>query len=376
MTSTALALSDKINYSQQLSLADMLPAAYRRKPANVLLAMEYGDAFGFAPVQAMTLIHVIDGKPSMSAQGIGGLVRRAGHRFRVWFDNERQVAVATVVRADDPDFEFRSEWSHARAQAAGLTNKQVWKAYPINMLKARATTEVARDACPEILFGAGYTAEELGRDEGVDQDGGLIVATIDGQDDTTDPGVARTAHHAFLDACMKNEIDPDECFAIVGADEVTNENAQAFRDAIKTILAARAGSQNVETGSPVHERGEGEAASTLAGAVVDVDVELTDKAAPPSPQYAPSEPSISSTDGFPSEWMVPECTDDALTVTLSKEQRITMMALSSEVFGQDRDARMAWAGDVTGRLVTTFNELTEWEADHMIGRLREMRGEK
>lgn len=132
----------------------------------------------------------------------------------------------------------------------------------------------------------------------------------------------------------------------------------------------------METGSPEHERGEGEAASELAGAAIDVDTPLTSEAAPPSPRVRVTGPVGDPAAITVSEWMVPVCTDDALTVTLSKEQRITMMALSSEVFGQDRDARMAWAGDVTGRLVTTFNELTEWEADHMIGRLREMRGEK
>ena len=40
------------------------------------------------------------------------------------------------------------------------------------MLKARAITEVSRDACSEALFGVIYTAEELGA-EHVDEDGAL-----------------------------------------------------------------------------------------------------------------------------------------------------------------------------------------------------------
>jgi hypothetical protein len=71
-------------------------------------------------------------------------------------------AVAEIVRADDPEFVFRSEWTIARAQQAGLTGKGTWKQYPAAMLKARAITEAARDACPEALAGVAYTPEELG----------------------------------------------------------------------------------------------------------------------------------------------------------------------------------------------------------------------
>lgn len=156
-------LSERMKYAQALAAADLLPAAYRRKPANVLLAMEYGHALGLDTVTAIQSVHVIEGKPTASAQLIGGLVRRAGHRLRVTGDDTR--AIAEIVRRDDPDFTFRSEWTIARAQAAGLTGKGPWKSYPAAMLKARAITEVARDACPEALAGVAYTAEELGADD-------------------------------------------------------------------------------------------------------------------------------------------------------------------------------------------------------------------
>lgn len=153
-------LSERMKYAQALAAADLLPTAYRRKPANILLAMEYGHALGLDTITAIQSVHVIEGKPSASAQLIGGLVRRAGHRLRVSGDDTH--AVAEIVRRDDPEFVFRSEWTIARAQAAGLAGKGPWKSYPAAMLKARAITEVARDACPEALAGVAYTAEELG----------------------------------------------------------------------------------------------------------------------------------------------------------------------------------------------------------------------
>ncbi|HEV8197644.1 MAG TPA: hypothetical protein VGP87_13445, partial [Gemmatimonadales bacterium] len=43
--------------------------------------------------------------------------------------------------------------------------------YPAAMLKARAISEVARDACQEVLLGIAYTPAELGADD----DGGEII---------------------------------------------------------------------------------------------------------------------------------------------------------------------------------------------------------
>ncbi len=154
---------DRMRYAEALAGASLLPRAYQKQPANVLLALEYGAALGIAPMAAIQGIHVIEGKPTASAGLIGALVRKAGHRLRVTGDDKH--AVCEIVRADDPDFTFRAEWTMQRAQAAGLTGKGVWKQYPAAMLKARAITECARDACPEALAGVNYTAEELGQDD-------------------------------------------------------------------------------------------------------------------------------------------------------------------------------------------------------------------
>jgi hypothetical protein len=152
-------LSERITYSKALSASDLLPKQYRGRPENVLVALEYGAALGLAPMAAIQGIHVVEGKPTASAQLIGALVRMAGHRLRVTGNDTE--AHAQIIRTDDPDFAFESVWTIDRATRAGLTGKGVWKSYPAAMLKARAITEVARDACPEVLAGVAYTAEEL-----------------------------------------------------------------------------------------------------------------------------------------------------------------------------------------------------------------------
>lgn len=155
-------LDASIDYARKLSASELLPAAYQGKPQNVLVAIEYGRSVGIDPITAINMVHTIKGKPTASAQLMGALVRRAGHKLRVSWDGT--TATAEIVRADDPDFTFRSIWTMDRAKESGLTGNATYKTFGPAMLKARAISEVARDACPEVLAGVAYTAEELGGD--------------------------------------------------------------------------------------------------------------------------------------------------------------------------------------------------------------------
>jgi hypothetical protein len=168
----------QIELAKTLAASNLLPKQYQGRPENLLWAMQYADSLGVHPMVAVTGIHVIDGKPTASAQLIGGLVRRAGHKLRVVFDRRTMTATAQIIRADDPAHTFESVWDLDRAKAAGLAGKSVWKQYPDAMLKARAITEVARDAAPESLYGVIYTAEELGAEVALDDSGEIVVAAV------------------------------------------------------------------------------------------------------------------------------------------------------------------------------------------------------
>jgi len=176
-----MTFEQKLVYCKQLAPADLLPKSYRDKPGNVLLAVEFGESLGLAPVQAIQQLHVIEGQPTCKPSLMVSLVRRAGHTFRiaVVYDEKDKaktnpIAIAQIWRSDDPKFEYRSEWTLARAATAGLSKRDMWLKYPQAMLKARATSEVCRDACPEALCGVLYTPEELGA-EVVTEDGDVVT---------------------------------------------------------------------------------------------------------------------------------------------------------------------------------------------------------
>ncbi|MEU5716596.1 hypothetical protein AB0G71_12535 [Streptomyces sp. NPDC020403] len=182
-------LDGSVRFAQLLADADLLPKQFVGKPANVLYAIEYGRTLGITPVAAITGIHVIEGKPSASSGLIGALVRQAGHKLRVKSDGAT-TATAQIVRADDPDFTYECTWTLERAEQAGLLQIKegkpwardrngrpaTWEKYTAAMLKARAITEVARDACEDVLFGLHYTPEELGAV--VNQDGEPVEASV------------------------------------------------------------------------------------------------------------------------------------------------------------------------------------------------------
>lgn len=202
---TRRSLAEKMAYAKQLADSQLVPRDYQRKPANILYAIEFGEMLGLSAMAAITGIHIIEGKPSASAGLISALVRRAGHKLRLRGD--AKSATCQIIRSDDPEYTFEVTFTLEDAKTANLLGKSVWRQYPQSMLKARAITQCARDACEEALFGLHYTPEELGAD--VDEEGiPLGAPAYRGTD--TDPGVfaqeaARRVEEAIPDAEIVEE---------------------------------------------------------------------------------------------------------------------------------------------------------------------------
>lgn len=153
-------LHSKMEYAKALAQAGLLPQAYKQQPANVLAAIEYGEALGIKPIVAINEINVISGTPSPSASLMASLARAAGHRVRAWNEDDG-TAVCEIVRADDPDFTHRSRWDETKARQAKLWGRGHWEKDPATMLRWRAISECVRLACPEVLGGLKYTPEEV-----------------------------------------------------------------------------------------------------------------------------------------------------------------------------------------------------------------------
>lgn len=153
-------LPEQMEFAKAVSTGDLLPQAYRNKPANVMIAVGLGASMGLSPMEALYRIDVIQGKPTASAELIASNVRKAGHTLRLEVNQEPPAARCVIVRADDPDFEHVVVRNEAWAKQMGLAGKDNYKKQPATMLGWRALTACARQACPEALYGVQYTQDE------------------------------------------------------------------------------------------------------------------------------------------------------------------------------------------------------------------------
>ena len=63
-TAVEMNVSERQQYASVLADANMIPKAFQKSPANIFVAIEYGNALGIAPIVALNEINVINGTPS------------------------------------------------------------------------------------------------------------------------------------------------------------------------------------------------------------------------------------------------------------------------------------------------------------------------
>lgn len=141
----------------------VLPAHLRNKPEAVLMTVLLGREIGLKDMQALTRIYYFEGKPTLSAELILGLVRRAGHSI-TYPVRSAEACTALGKRRDSGDT-LEVTWTIEDAERAGLAKKDNWKTYPRAMLHARATTELARALFSDAVGWAVYAPEDFDQHE-------------------------------------------------------------------------------------------------------------------------------------------------------------------------------------------------------------------
>lgn len=143
--------------------------------AKAVVKVMAGAELGIAPFAAMSGIHIVQGRPTLSSNLIATLVKNDGrYNYRVRVANDSECV---IVWFEDGQECGESSFTMQEAQTAQLTGKAVWKQYPSDMLFARALTRGARRFAPGIFGGAPvYTPEEVGAD--IDWDGNIIEGEV------------------------------------------------------------------------------------------------------------------------------------------------------------------------------------------------------
>jgi hypothetical protein len=157
MTSTEL-VAAQMRKAEMMAASSILPKEYQKNPANLLVAMEAAEALGVTLFQAIQMVTVINGRMTMSAEGMRALVLSQGHLFRIEEESNTACRVA-VARRERPDEVQQFTFTAEDAQRAGLTGGNYGK-YPAAMLLARATTKACRALFPDVIAGISYAPEE------------------------------------------------------------------------------------------------------------------------------------------------------------------------------------------------------------------------
>jgi len=163
--------------ASQVAGTEFVPVAIRQKPAAITAAILFGRELDMPPMQSLSQVHVVEGRPSLSAEHMRAMVLAAGHELSYDLSVPMQVT-ATGRRylgrggglpglGGTPQYGTPTSvtWNIAMAERAGLMGKNNWKKHPRQMLEARATAELCRLIFADVTHGL-PSVEEV-------EDGGL-----------------------------------------------------------------------------------------------------------------------------------------------------------------------------------------------------------
>lgn len=151
-------MADVAKLAEYIADTELVPDAVRRRPAAVAAIILTGREMGLPPMMALRHIHLVKGKPGMSAEIMRAQVLAAGHELDYVETSDTRCVVKGRRRGE-------SEWltvSFTVAQAR--TAKIDLGGYPEDKLVARATSRLCRRKFADCIAGI-PTVDEI-EDEG------------------------------------------------------------------------------------------------------------------------------------------------------------------------------------------------------------------
>lgn len=156
--------SDAMELAKVLAPTPFVPKELRNNPPAVLACILKGAELGVSALHALSQIHVIDGRPCLSAELQRALVLSRGHE--IWFDETTITRAVICGRRAGSDHVQTVTYTIEDAKRANLAGKQNYRTVPRAMMIARATGELVRMMFADVSAGMSYNVEEV--TDGVD----------------------------------------------------------------------------------------------------------------------------------------------------------------------------------------------------------------
>lgn len=149
-----------LTFCDYLADSDLVPKDFKGKPANCLIAIQWGAELGLKPLQAVQNIAVINGRAALWGDAVIALVRSSPLCDYITESDDGKTATCRVKRRGE-DEEVRT-FSTDDAKAAGLSGKQgPWTQYPKRMRQMRARAFALRDVFADVLKGMPIAEEVM-----------------------------------------------------------------------------------------------------------------------------------------------------------------------------------------------------------------------
>lgn len=155
--------------AQMLSQSDLVPATFKGKVGNCVIAMEMAMRIKASPMMVMQNMYIVHGKPAWSSQFLIACINASGKfsplRYEERFaDDKADIPIACRAYAVDKSTKetcYGTWITMEMAKVEGWIDKKgsKWKTMPDLMLRYRAASFFQRQFCPEISMGF-HTAEE------------------------------------------------------------------------------------------------------------------------------------------------------------------------------------------------------------------------
>lgn len=150
---------EALKFCEFISKSELVPVAYRGKPADIFTAMQAGAEIGFSPIQSLQSLIVIQGRPSMYSDAMLALVQASNKMEWIKEWAEGDTAICETKRLGYPAA-YRVVFSQTDAQRMGLDKKPgAWTQTPGRMRQHRARAFNLRDQYADVLRGMGITEE-------------------------------------------------------------------------------------------------------------------------------------------------------------------------------------------------------------------------
>jgi hypothetical protein len=152
-------LTEAIALAKMMAASDMVPRDYQKKPANILVAIQFGSEIGLAPMQSLQSVSVINGRPSLWGDAALALCQSHPDFEDILETTEGTVAVCIVKRKGRTP--VKRTFSDEDAARAGLLTKGPWTQYRFRMRQMRARGFALRDSFADVLKGISIAEESM-----------------------------------------------------------------------------------------------------------------------------------------------------------------------------------------------------------------------